>query len=500
MKGDSPRYMGNKNYLRYMTDKELKTIIEDIQASPRECEWVEIKKDNSKPELIGEYVSALANGAAYMGQPKGYLVFGIDDSSHAIVGTKFSPKDEKVGNQEIENWIASLLNPRIDFCIQEIEVSGKRVVLFIIDSVKDTPVKFKGTAYIRVGSYKKPLSEHPERERKIWQNSRNSCFELSVAKSGLKDDEVLQLIDYPNAFRLLQEPLSENKHAILQKLEEEKVVCKRPSCFDITNLGAILFAHDLRTFDSLARKAVRVIFYRGNNRLHAMKELVEWKGYAIGFQSVVDYLSESLPVNEEIGRSQRKETPVYPPIAIREFVANALIHQDFSISGTSPMIEVFQSRLEITNPGKPLIDILRFIDHAPISRNEKLAFIMRRMNFCEERGSGVDRAISECELYQLPAPDFTNEEAYTRVSMFTPKAMRGMNKEDKIRACYQHCCLQYVSGKKMTNESLRVRLNITPSNYSTASRIISDTVGAGLIKLDDATRSRKYAQYVPVWV
>ena len=75
-----------------------------------------------------------------------------------------------------------------------------------------------------------------------------------------------------------------------------------------------------------------------------------------------------------------------------------------------------------------------------------------------------------------------------------------MNKEDKIRACYQHCCLQYVSGKKMTNESLRVRLNITPSNYSTASRIISDTVGAGLIKLDDATRSRKYAQYVPVWV
>lgn len=173
-----------------MNDKELKTIIEDIQACPRECEWVEIKKDNWKPELIGEYVSALANGAAYMGQPKGYLVFGIEDSSHAIVGTKFSPKDEKVGNQEIENWIASLLNPRIDFCIQELEVSGKRIVLFIIDSAKDIPVKFKGNAYIRVGSYKKPLSEHPERERKIWQNARNSCFELGVVKGGLKDDEV----------------------------------------------------------------------------------------------------------------------------------------------------------------------------------------------------------------------------------------------------------------------------------------------------------------------
>jgi ATP-dependent DNA helicase RecG len=166
-----------------MTDKDIQTIIADIQASPQECEWVEIKKDNYKPELIGEYISALSNGAAYMGQSKGYLAFGIDDETHALVGTTFQPKVLKIGNQEIENWIATLLTPRIDFFICETVIQSKRIVLFVIDAAGNTPVKFKGTAYIRIGSYKKPLSEHPERERKIWQNTHNRCFENGIAKS-----------------------------------------------------------------------------------------------------------------------------------------------------------------------------------------------------------------------------------------------------------------------------------------------------------------------------
>lgn len=190
---------------------------------------------------------------------------------------------------------------------------------------------------------------------------------------------------------------------------------------------------------------------------------------------------------------------MYPPVAIREFVANALIHQDFSIGGTSPMIEIFRTRIEITNPGKPLIDTLRFIDHSPVSRNEQLASMMRRMNFCEERGSGIDRAIEQCEIYQLPAPDFQKEDDFTRVTMFAPKTMRQMNREDKIRACYQHCCLQYIVGEKMTNETLRKRLNIAQENYSIASRIIADTINENLIRLEDSSRSRKYAQYIPIW-
>lgn len=483
-----------------MDEKEIKAIIRDIQASPTECEWVEIKHNNEDPESIGEYVSALANGAAYMGQSRGFMAWGLDDNTHQIIGTKFNPKTAKYGNEELENWISRGLSPRIDFSFQEITLPEGRVVVMMIDSAGNTPVKFKGVAYIRVGTYKKKLADYPERERKIWQNTQHSSFETKIAKSAVTLDEVLELLDYRRVFRMLHVPFQDSREVIVNKLVEEELIFERQSCFDITNLGAILFANDLRKFELLARKAVRVIFYKGNDRINAIKEQVGGKGYAVGFEGLVDYISANLPVNEEIGKALRREIPMYPPIAIREFVANALIHQDFSIGGSSPMIEIFANRMEITNPGKPLIDVFRFIDHAPISRNEKLASLMRRMNICEERGSGIDRALDQCEIAQLPAPDFQKDELFTKVIMFAPMTLRQMNKEDKRRACYQHCCLQYLAGKKMTNESFRGRLNISDENYSTASRIISDTIAAKYIKLDDAaTSSKKYARYVPFW-
>jgi ATP-dependent DNA helicase RecG len=482
-----------------MDEKELQAIVADIQASPTECEWVEIKHNNEDAESIGEYVSALANGAAYMGQSRGYMAWGLDDDTHEIKGTKFNPKVKKVGNEELENWIATQLTPRIDFSFQEITYTEGRVVVMIIDSAGNTPVKFKGTEYIRVGSYKKKLSEFPERERKIWQNTTNSCFEMKIAKSGVTADEVLNLLDFSKIFEMLHIPFPDSKAGILEKLAEEKLIVPRQSCYDITNLGAILFATNLNSFEMLARKAVRVIFYKGNDRINALKEQIGGKGYAVGFEGLVDYISSKLPVNEEIGKALRKDIPMYPPIAIREFVANALIHQDFSIGGSSPMIEVFDNRMEITNPGKPLIDIFRFIDHAPISRNEKLASLMRRMNVCEERGSGIDRALAQCEIYQLPAPDFQKDDLFTKVVMYAPMTLRQMDKEDKRRACYQHCCLQYLSGKKMTNETFRGRLNISDENYSMASRIIADTIAVNYIKPDDSATSKKYAKYVPFW-
>ncbi len=132
---------------------------------------------------------------------------------------------------------------------------------------------------------------------------------------------------------------------------------------------------------------------------------------------------------------------MYPELAVRELVANALIHQDFSLTGTGPMVEVFQDRVEITNPGTPLIDTLRFIDEPPRSRNETLAGIMRRLNICEERGSGIDKVIAEVEFFQLPAPDFQVTANHTRVTLYAPKKLSEMSQEDRIRACYQHTCL-----------------------------------------------------------
>lgn len=248
------------------------------------------------------------------------------------------------------------------------------------------------------------------------------------------------------------------------------------------------------------RKAIRVIIYQGKNKLKTIKEQEGKKGYASGFKGLVNYINDQLPMNEEIGKVFRKEVKMFPELAIRELVANAIIHQDFSEKGTGPMIEVFDDRVEISNPGKPLISTMRFVDHNPQSRNEKLAHFMRRMNICEERGSGIDKVIFECEYYQLPAPKFSEGENYTRVTLYAHKTLRQMDKEDKIRASYLHACIKHVSGAPMTNQTLRERFGIEEKNYSIASRIISEAIKSGLIKdFDPESKSKKHAKYLPYW-
>ncbi len=341
----------------------------------------------------------------------------------------------------------------------------------------------------------------PEKERKIWSKTSPVTFETEFAMKDTDEDDVLKMLDYPSYFRLLNLNLPSNKQAILNKLNEERLIQGATNNnYHITNLGAILFAVNLNDFENLTRKAVRVIFYKDKNRLETIKEQVGKKGYAAGFEGLVEYINDRLPVNEEIGKVFRKEVKMYPELAVRELVANALIHQNFSITGTGPMIEIFIDRIEISNPGKPLIDTLRFIDHLPQSRNEKLASLMRRMNICEERGSGIDKVIHAIEVFQLPAPDFIAGENYLKVTVYGPKTLKQMDKLDKIRACYQHCALNFVSGQYMTNKSLRDRFNISEKNYPVASKIISDTIEAGLIKdYDQSSRSKKFARYIPFW-
>ena len=163
------------------------------------------------------------------------------------------------------------------------------------------------------------------------------------------------------------------------------------------------------------------------------------------------------------------------------------------------MIEIFSDRIEITNPGKPLIDTDRFLDTPPRSRNERLASFMRRIGVCEERGSGIDKIVYETELYQLPAPLFEVVEDNTRAILFAHRPLKKMDKADRIRACYLHACLKYVNREYMTNTSLRERFGIEPQNSASASRYIKEALLSGLIELEDKKAAPKMRRYIPFW-
>lgn len=359
------------------TPEAVSRLVRDLLALPRETTWLEFKHDNSNPETIGEYVSALSNAATLADRSCGYLIWGIEDGTRAVVGTKFSPHIEKKGNEDLEPWLHRLLTPPHRFEFFETIIDGKSVVVLEVDRARRQPVQFHGQEYVRVGSHKKRLKDLPEKERELWRIFDRSDFEEQLARDGLTDEEITELLDYTSYFTLTNQRVPESRAGILDALVAEKFVRRAlGNGWGITNLGAVLFAKKLDAFPTVWRKALRVIVYEGTNRIRTKKEHDESMGYASGFSQLVKFIMALVPANEEIERSLRKSVPMYPELAVRELVANALIHQDFFVTGAGPTVEIFDDRIEITNPGTPLVDVERFLDNPPRSRNETMAALM----------------------------------------------------------------------------------------------------------------------------
>ena len=385
--------------------KYLAGLVNELCKLPGETDWVEFKVNHHEPRRIGEYVSALANSAALAGKSFASVVWGISDQDHEIVGTKFNPRAEKVGNEELESWILRLLEPKIQFQFFKILAGRHSVVVLEIERALRQPVRFSGQAYIRVGSYKKYLKDFPEKERALWRVFDQTPFEDRIAAERVPDDEVLRLLDHQPYFGLLELPRPKHRAGILNALASDDLIrhCDAGG-WNVTNLGLVLFARRLGDTPKLCRKAVRVIQYRGVSRVETLIEQVGTKGYSSGFEGLIGYVKGLLPSSEVIKEAFRKTVPMFPELAVRELVANALIHQDFLVTGAGPMVEIFEDRVEITNPGEPLVDAQRFVDSPPRSRNESLASFMRRIGICEERGSGWDKVVFQSEVYQLPLP------------------------------------------------------------------------------------------------
>lgn len=427
-------------------------------------------------------------------------MWGIEDGTHDIVGTTFSPFSAKKGNEPLETWLLRALAPRIHFRFNEVTVDALPVVLLEVERAFQHPVRFQGEEFIRIGQAKKPLKEAPDRERDLWRILDRVPFEALVAVENVSTDEILQLLDYPAFFELLEHPLPANKDGILDALKNDGLISASNSGrWNVTNLGGILFAKRLGDFSKIRRKAMRIVHYRGKDRTETLREEEPGTGYACGFAGLVSLINSLVPSNEVIEKALRKTVPMFPPLAIRELVANALIHQDFFVTGAGPMVEIFSDRIEITNPGEPLVDAQRFVDTPPKSRNEVLASLMRRFRIFEERGSGIDKVVAQVELFQLPAPAIEVPPGFTRVTLFSHRPLSQMDRSDRIRACYLHACLKRVTKGYLTNASLRERFGVEERNKAAVSRYIREAVDAQLIRPFDEDSSRKLMKYVPFW-
>jgi ATP-dependent DNA helicase RecG len=456
-------------------------------TAPAENEHLEFKeaKQQYDWQKTLEYCVAMANEGG------GFLVLGVADKPpRKVVGTRAF-----LNLNETKEKLFDKLRLRVE--ITELaHADGRVLVLEIPSRPKGHPLEIEGSYLARVGESVRPMSG--DQLRRIFAEGQMPFLD-QPARSGIAADEVVALLDIQSYFDLMKLPFPSNREGILARLTGEGLVCKDGDRLAITNLGAVLLAKDLRQFQTLWRKAPRVIVYKGQNKLETVRDQPGSKGYAVGFEGLIGFINSQLPANEVIGQARREEVRMYPEIAVRELVANALIHQDFEESGSSVMIEIYSDRIEITSPGKPLIPRERFVDEYK-SRNERLADTMRRFGICEEKSSGIDKVVHATEYFQLPPPDFRISEHHTGVVLFAHQDFAKMHSGDRAWACYLHCCLRYVSNEKMTNQSLRERFQLPDTRAETATRIIADAVEAGLVKSDDPdSRSKRYARYVPFW-
>lgn len=455
--------------------------------TPSETQHLEFKeaKTSYDNEKLYKYCVAIANEGG------GFLVLGVSDVvPRKVVGT--SAYADVVATAE---KIFEKNGFRVD--VREINHPDGRVIVFDIPSrPRGTAYNFEGAYLMRSGAQLVSMSE--DRLRAIFAEGKPDWLE-EVSKSGVDAQSVIDLLDTQTFFELLKQPYPTGRDGVIDKLIQERLIDKTDGHYNIRRIGALLLAKKLTDFPDISRKAPRVIVYKGTSKLETRIDQMGLKGYAVGFQGLVRFIMEQLPQNEIIEDALRKETKLLPEVVIREIVANALIHQNLMIEGASVMVEIYENRLEISNPGEPIVPVERFIDGYQ-SRNERLADLMRRMHICEEKGSGIDRVVNAAEILQLPAPDFQALHNRTYVIVYGPKPLDDMNREDRIRACYQHCVLKWVMSERMTNQSLRERFKLPESKSVIVSQIISATIDAEVIKPDEkAGGSRKFARYIPFW-
>ena len=470
-----------------------------LVEEPVESDWLEFKQNNADPDMIGRWISACANAAILAGKERAFLVFGIEDKSKKKVGTKVNLCSLRKGGENLVNWLTRVIEPRLMMEFLDFESEGKKFSIIVIEPTYDRPVRFEGVEYIRIGENVKKLLEFPEHERALWFATGRRKFETAVALPNQSAKSVLEKLVIDTFYKLSDEEVPRNDQEIIRRLSFAGFINDNmEGGYDVTNLGAILFANDIALFPSIANKSIRLIKYAGRDKSRSEEEVEGKRGYAVGFAGLIRFIMGRLPKSETYIDGVRTMAPIYPEVAVREIIANALIHQDFTISGAGPVIEMYVDRLEVINPGNSLIEVDRIIDERR-SRNEALALAMRSLGLCEERGGGIDKAIIEIEKMNLPAPGFNPSSNSMRVVLFGPRPFNALSKAEKVRACFFHCVLRWLKNDYMSNTTLRQRFRLSDEDYQAVSGVISEAIKLKRIMPAEANQGRRTAKYVPYW-
>ena len=393
-----------------MTAAQLQAKLNELLSLPQETEWAEFKHNNSDPQMIGEYLSALSNSATLERQPFGYIVWGVEDVTRNIVGTTFKPRSQKgAGNEDLEPWLNKLLAPKVNVRIFEFENNGLPMVILEVLAANTAPVAFGGRRYVRVGSHKKPLAEHPERERNLWLHLSGPIQDWSAQICG---GATLNDLD-SNAIGFARQEYKKKHSSLVVEVDawdDATFLNKAKVCINgqITRTAIILLGKN-EAEHFLSPGIARISWILKDE--HGVEK--DYQHFGPPLILAVDqvfakirnltyrYLPDASLFPTEINQ--------YDPWVVRETLHNCIAHEDFPQGGKINVVESPTSLL-FTNVGIFLPGTVEevIVRDAPpeVYPNRYLAEAMVNLNMIDTIGSGIKRMFTKQRQRNFPLPDY----------------------------------------------------------------------------------------------
>ncbi len=354
--------------------------VTNLISLPHEYEWLDFKENWFSKDEIGEYISAISNGAALSGREYGYMVWGVNDKTHEITGTTVN-FDQDIEHEPCKHYLARNLKPSVAFEVEEAEIDGKRVVLLTVPAAKSVPTKFMNQTFIRIGSSKEKISKFPEWEIRL-QN---------VLSNGIPTIVNTAAPDYAQDLTFEKLFLYYGAKGIALRQSTFKKTLKLQTADGRYNIMALLLAdsNDI---------PIRVSVFSGKSKADTLFSVKEYGNSCIlyAMDKILEY-GDAINIiqADERGRiSERKDVPLFDYEAFHEAILNAFIHNKW-LAMNAPMISVFTDRIEILSHGGLGMDqdLEGFYNGVSIPVNEALASIFLQLRLSERSGRGVPKIV-----------------------------------------------------------------------------------------------------------
>lgn len=427
-------------------------LLEKLLSYKEEYEWLDFKENWFSKDGIGEYISAIANGAALSGKEYGYIVWGVNDGTKEVVGTTVN-LNKDIDNEPYKHYLARNLTPKIAFEVIEFEYHDKRVVILLIPASKSVIMKYKNEPYIRIGSSKEKLSRYPE-----WEIRLNN-----VLRSGFPTIVNTAAPDYAQELTFEKLLMYYGAKGITLKIDTFEKTLKLKNKDGKYNVMAYILSDQ----NSIP---IRVSIFSGTDKAAPLYSIKEFGNTCIFYSmdKILEYgdVINLIQADERNRISERKDVPLFDYEAYHEAILNAFVHNKWLILN-GPQISIFADRIEILSHGGLPIDQDEqgFYAGASIPVNETLASIFLQLRLSERSGRGVPKIVSKC------GKDCIKIEK-NRIVVTIPFNKIEVNSfETMNQKAYQDVCLKLNRSQEIILAAIRDNPNIKASQLMLQTRL-----------------------------